>query len=134
MGRNAIVTGASGGIGRAVAERLAHDGFSVVLNYAGSATKAEQVVEAINAAGGRSVAVKADVASATEVEELFRQAADTFGTIDVVIYCAGIMPLRPIADGDVDMFDKVIATNLRGAFLVLSQAARHVVAGGRIVA
>jgi 3-oxoacyl-[acyl-carrier protein] reductase len=134
MGPNAIVTGASGGIGRAVAERLAHDGFSVIVNYAGSANKAEQLVTAINAAGGRSIAVKADVASATEVEQLFRRATDTLGTIDVVVHCAGIMPLRPIADGDVDMFDRVIATNLRGTFLVLSRAARDVVTGGRIVA
>jgi 3-oxoacyl-[acyl-carrier protein] reductase len=65
MGRNAIITGASGGIGRAVAERLAPDGFSVVLNYSGNAAKAEEAVSAINAARGRAVALKADVASAT---------------------------------------------------------------------
>jgi 3-oxoacyl-[acyl-carrier protein] reductase len=133
MGRNAIITGASGGIGRAVAERLAHDGFSVVLNYAGNAAQADEAVAAINAAGGRAVALKADVASATEVEQLFTQAGG-LGPIDVVIHCAGIMPLRPIADGDVATFDKVIATNLRGTFLVLAQAARHVATGGRIVA
>ncbi len=134
MGRNAIITGASGGIGRTVAERLARDGFSVVLNYAGNAAKAEQAVTAINAAGGHGMALKADVASPTDVEQLFKRAGDSLGTIDVVIHCAGIMPLRPIADGDVDMFDRVIATNLRGTFLVLAQAAQHVVSGGRIVA
>lgn len=134
MSRNAIVTGASGGIGRAVAQRLARDGFSVIVNYAGNATKAVEVVTAINAAGGRSVAVKAEVASATDVEQLFKRATESCGTIDVVIHCAGIMPLRPIADGDVSMFDKVIATNLRGAFLILVQAAQHVAAGGRIIA
>jgi len=134
MGRNAIITGASGGIGRAVAERLARDGFSVVLNYAGNAAKAEEAVSAITAAGGRAAALKADVASATDVEQLFKQAGERLGTIDVVIHCAGIMPLRPIADGDVAMFDNVIATNLRGTFLVLAQAAQHVATGGRIVA
>jgi len=134
MGRNAIITGASGGIGRAVAERLARDGFSVVLNYAGNAAKAEEAVSAITAAGGRAAALKADVASATDVEQLFKQAGERVGTIDVVIHCAGIMPLRPIADGDVAMFDNVIATNLRGTFLVLAQAAQHVATGGRIVA
>ena len=134
MGRNAIITGASGGIGRAVAERLARDGFSMVLNYAGNAAKAEEAVSAINAAGGRAVALKADVACGTDVEQLFKQAGESLGTIDVVIHCAGIMPLRPIADGDVAMFDKVIATNLRGTFLVLAQAAQHVATGGRIVA
>jgi len=134
MGRNAIITGASGGIGRAVAERLARDGFSVVLNYAGNAAKAEEAVSAITAAGGRAAALKADVASATDCEQLFKQAGERLGTIDVVIHCAGIMPLRPIADGDVAMFDNVIATNLRGTFLVLAQAAQHVATGGRIVA
>src|SRR5262249_14602809 len=81
MGRNAVITGASGGIGRAVAERLAHDGFSVVLNYAGNAAQADEAVAAINAAGGRAVALKADVASATEVEQLFTQAGG-LGPID----------------------------------------------------
>jgi 3-oxoacyl-[acyl-carrier protein] reductase len=134
MGRNAIITGTSGGIGRAIAERLARDGFSVVLNYAGNAANAAEAVSAINAGGGQAVALKADVASATDVEQLFTQAGESLGTIDVVIHCAGIMPLRPIADGDVAMFDNVIATNLRGTFLVLAQAAQHVATGGRIVA
>jgi 3-oxoacyl-[acyl-carrier protein] reductase len=130
----AIVTGASGGIGRAVALRLAHDGFAVVLNYAGNAAKAEEAVAEIKAAGGRAIAVRADVASVADVERLFKEAADAFGAINVVVNCAGIMPLGTIADGDVEMFDKVIATNLRGAFIVLGQAARHVAPGGRIIA
>jgi 3-oxoacyl-[acyl-carrier protein] reductase len=130
----AIVTGASGGIGRAVALRLAHDGFAVVLNYAGNAAKAEEAVAEVKAAGGRAIAVRADVASVADVERLFKEAADAFGAINVVVNCAGIMPLGTIADGDVEMFDKVIATNLRGAFIVLGQAARHVAPGGRIIA
>lgn len=134
MGRNAIVTGASGGIGRAVALRLSHDGFAVVVNYSGNEAKAQQTVDEIHASGGRSIAVKADIASATDVGELFKEAADKLGMIDVVVHCAGIMPLRPIADGDVNMFDSVIATNLRGTFLVLAQAAQHVAPGGRIIA
>jgi len=130
----AIVTGASGGIGRAVARRLSRDGFGIVVNYAGNAAKAEEVVAEIAAAGGRAIAVQADVANATDVDRLFKEAVDTFGTIDVVVNCAGIMPLRPIAGGDLEVFDKVIATNLRGAFVVLGQAARQVSAGGRIIA
>jgi 3-oxoacyl-[acyl-carrier protein] reductase len=130
----AIVTGASGGIGRAVAIRLARDGFAVVVNYAGNAAKAAGVVEAIKSAGGEVIAVRADVAIAADVEALFKKMHDTFGRIDVVVNSAGIMPLGRIADGDMEVFDKVIATNLRGAFLVLRQAAQHVVEGGRIIA
>ena len=134
MAKSAIVTGASGGIGRAVAKRLADDGFAVVVNYAGNAARADDVVAEITAAGGRALAVQADVASAPDVARLFKQAGDAFGKSDVVVHCAGIMPLRPIADGDLDMFDKVIATNLRGAFVVLAEAARQVPSGGRIIA
>ena len=134
MAKSAIVTGASGGIGRAVAKRLADDGFAVVVSYAGNAARADDVVAEITAAGGRALAVQADVASAPDVARLFKQAGDTFGKPDVVVHCAGIMPLRPIADGDLDMFDKVIATNLRGAFVVLAEAARQVPSGGRIIA
>jgi len=74
------------------------------------------------------------VANATDVERLFKKTLDTFDKIDVVVNSAGIMPLGRIADGDMEAFDKVIATNLRGAFLVLRQAAQHVVEGGRIIA
>jgi len=104
------------------------------VSYAGNAAKAEEAVAEITAAGGRGIAVRADVANATDVDRLFKEAVDTFGTIDVVVNCAGIMPLRPIAGGDLEVCDKVIATNLRGAFVVLGQAARQVSAGGRIIA
>lgn len=134
MAGTAIVTGASGGIGRAVARRLARDGFAVVVNYAGNASKADETVAQIVASGGRASAIQDDVASAPDVERLFRSSLDDFGTIDVVVNCAGIMPLRPIAGSDVEVFDKVIATNLRGTFLVMAQAAQHVAPGGRIVA
>jgi 3-oxoacyl-[acyl-carrier protein] reductase len=132
--KTAIITGASGGIGRAVALRLAKDGFAVVVNYAGNAAKAEGVVAEIEANDRRAIAVQADVANAVEVGHLFKKTLDTFGAIDVVVNCAGIMPLSPIAKGDVEIFDRVISTNLRGTFLVLAEAAQHVSAGGRIIA
>jgi len=132
--KTALITGASGGIGRSVALRLARDGFAVVVNYAGSTAKAEAVVNEIKSAGGQAIAVQADVANAAEVERLFKNTLDAFGRIDVVVNCAGIMPLGRIADGDMELFDKVIATNLRGTFIVLAQAARHLSAGGRIMA
>ena len=131
-----IITGASRGIGRAVATRLARDGFAVVVNYAGNAAKAKEVVAEIQAAadGVQAIAVQADVANAADVERLFKEALDTFGGINVAVNCAGIMPLSPIATGDLELFDKVIATNLRGTFVVLGQAARRVSSGGRIIA
>ena len=132
--KSVIVTGSSRGIGREVAMRLAGDGFAVVVNYAGSATKAEEVVAEIKSNGGQATAVQADVANAADVERLFKEAMDTFGKINVVVNCAGIMPLSPITDGDLDLFDKVITTNLRGTFVVLGQASRTVSAGGRIIA
>jgi 3-oxoacyl-[acyl-carrier protein] reductase len=132
--KSVIVTGASRGIGRAVARRLARDGFAVAVNYAGNAAKADEVVAEIKAAGGQAIAVQADVANAADVERLFKEAADTFSGINVVVNCAGIMPLSPIAGGDLELFDKVISTNLRGAFVVLGQAARQVSSGGRIIA
>lgn len=134
MAKSAIVTGASGGIGRAVATRLARDGFGVVVSYAGNAANAEEVVAALAAAGGRAIVVQADVVSPPDVERLFKEGAAAFGQPDVVVHCAGIMPLRPIASGDVEMFDKVIATNLKGTFVVLAEAARQVPSGGRIIA
>ena len=132
--KNAIVTGASEGIGGSVAKRLAEDGFAVVVNYAGKAALAQAVVEEIKAAGGQGIAVQADVANAADVERLFKESMDALGEPDVVVHCAGIMPLFQIAGGDVATFDKVIATNLRSAFLVFAQAAQHVPDGGRIVA
>ena len=132
--KSVVVTGGSRGIGRAVATRLARDGFAVVVNYAGNAAKAEEVVAEIKATGGQAIAVQGDVANADDMERLFKEAADTFSGINVLVNCAGIMPLSPIAGGNLELFDKVIATNLRGTFVVLGQASRHVLTGGRIIA
>lgn len=129
----AIVVGASGGIGNAVATRLAKDGFSIVAHYAGNAAKVDETLKAIKADGGQGIA-NADVACEADVKALFKTTPATFGRVDVVVHTAGIMPMSMIADGDMATFDKVIATNLRGTYLVLSQSAEHVREGGRIIA
>jgi 3-oxoacyl-[acyl-carrier protein] reductase len=132
--RTALITGASGGIGEAIAKRLARDGFDLVLHYVGNSAKAEKLALEVKQQGVRARAIKADVAIAAEVEGLFKQSFEEFQTIDAVVHTAGIMPLFPIASGDVETFDKVISTNLRGTFLVLAQAAQRMSSGGRIVA
>ncbi|WP_028601261.1 SDR family oxidoreductase [Ottowia thiooxydans] len=132
--RSAIVTGASRGIGRAIALRLAADGFKVVVNYSGNAAKAEEVVSIIRSAGGEAISLQADVAKAEDVKRLYAGTLEAFGNISAVVHSAGVMPLAPIAPESIDVFDRVIQTNLRGAFLVLGQAAQHLQEGGRIVA
>lgn len=134
MKKVAIVTGASRGIGEAVAKRLARDGFAVVVNYARSITEADQVVSAIAAESGEAIAIKADISDPDQVERLFAETLDKFGSVDVVVQNSGIMPLSPIGKADVETFDEVISVNLRGTFLVLAQAAQHISTGGRIVA
>jgi 3-oxoacyl-[acyl-carrier protein] reductase len=134
VSRTAIVTGASRGIGRAVAKRLAKDGFDVVVNYASNAKEADAVVTEIQSSGGRAMAIRADVGNAADVENLFAEALKAFGSVDVVVNNSGIMPLSPIGKADADTFDKVIQTNLRGAFLVMARAAQQVSPGGRIIA
>lgn len=132
--KTAIVTGGSRGIGQAISLRLAADGFAVVVNYAGNAAKAQETVSAIQAAGGKAIAVQGDISQPEDVAQLFATAKEVFGRIDVVVNSAGSMTMTTINGSNLDAFDKVIATNLRGAFLVLAQAAQHVEKGGRIIA
>jgi 3-oxoacyl-[acyl-carrier protein] reductase len=120
MKKVAIVTGASRGIGRAVAKRLAIDGFGVVVNYLNNRAEAEQVVAELKGIGGNAIAIQGDVANPADVERLFNETVKQFGSVNVVVHNSGIMPLSPIDKAEVDLFDKVISTNLRGAFLVLA--------------
>ncbi|WNL45856.1 SDR family oxidoreductase [Dyella sp. BiH032] len=132
--KTALVTGASGGIGRAVALRLAEDGFAVAVHYAGNPEAAKEVVREIEQAGGRAVATGGDVAEPADVRRIFDETAALTGTIDVVVHSAGVMSNMPIAGGDLATFDRMIRINLRGAFVVLSEAAQRAPAGGRIIA
>jgi 3-oxoacyl-[acyl-carrier protein] reductase len=131
--RTAIVTGGSGGIGSAIAQRLAADGLAVVVHYVGSASRAEEVVTAITAAGGKAIAAGADVADEEQVAALFQRCEDELGGVDVVVNTAGIMLLSPLVDLDMDDFDRMHRTNVRGTFVVSREAARRVRNGGAII-
>ncbi|WP_295997915.1 SDR family oxidoreductase [Rugamonas sp.] len=131
----ALVTGASRGIGAAIALRLDDDGYAVVVNYAGNAAEAAKVVDAIAAAGGSALAVQADVADAAAVRELFDAAIARYGRVDVLVNNAGVMAaeLPHLADTDDATFDRLFAVNVKGTFNTLREAAGRLRHGGRIV-
>ncbi|SHO50647.1 3-oxoacyl-[acyl-carrier protein] reductase [Anaerocolumna xylanovorans DSM 12503] len=131
--RVALITGGSGGIGRAVAERLAMDGIAVGVHYAGNKSKADETVSAITAAGGKAIAVGGDVAEEKDMSAAFDAVDAAFGGIDVVVNTAGIMLLSPIATLNLDDLDRMHRTNIRGTFVVSQQAARRVRSGGAII-
>ncbi|WP_456620657.1 MULTISPECIES: SDR family oxidoreductase [unclassified Bradyrhizobium] len=132
-GKVAIVTGGSRGIGAAIAERLAGDGFTVVINYAGGAAEAEALAGKIEKAGGRAITAQADVSNPAAVARLFDMADAAFGGVDVLVNNAGIMRLAAIAEADDALFDSQMAINLKGTFNTLREAARRLRTGGRIV-
>ena len=129
----AIVTGASRGIGAAVAERLAKDSFAIIVNYSGDAKPADALVKKIEGSGGHALAVKADVSDPAAVRAMFDQAEAMFGGVDVLINNAGIMKLAKLTDSDDALFDQQIAINLKGSFNAMREAAKRLRDGGRIV-
>lgn len=131
--RAAIVTGASRGIGAAIAKRLAAEGFAIAINFAGNAAAADEVRQSIEDRGGKAILFKADVSDPVAVARLFAATEAAFGTIDVVVNNAGIMKLAAIADTDDALFDGHVAVNLKGSFNVLREAAKRVRDGARIV-
>jgi 3-oxoacyl-[acyl-carrier protein] reductase len=131
--KSVIVTGSSQGIGAAIAERLAADGWAVTVNYASSAGPAEALVGKIEAAGGRAIAVKADVADPAAVKQLFDKTEEAFGAVHALVNNAGIMKLSPIVQTDDESFDRHIAINLKGVFNCLREGGKRIADGGRIV-
>ncbi|MFF0465577.1 SDR family oxidoreductase [Streptomyces mexicanus] len=131
--RVALVTGGTGGIGLAVTDRLAQDGYAVAVHYAGNKTKADEAVAAIKAQGGKAIAVSGDVADEEAMTAAFPATEAEFGGIDVVVNTAGIMLLSPIATLDLDDLDRMHRTNIRGTFVVSQQAARRLRRGGALI-
>jgi 3-oxoacyl-[acyl-carrier protein] reductase len=131
--RLAIVTGGSRGIGRSVVQRLADDGYHIVIGYASNQDEAAAAVAEAASRGAKAVAVAADVGDEHAVARLFDQAEQAYGGIDVVVNAAGVMSLAPLADFDLAVLDRMFHTNIRGTFVVDQQAARRVRPGGAII-
>ncbi|MFB7249545.1 SDR family oxidoreductase [Microbacterium sp. NPDC056234] len=131
--RVAIVTGGSGGIGRASALRLAADGIAVVVHYHGNRDRADETVASIIESGGRAVTAGGDISEEESATTLFDVAEQEFGGVDVLVHTAGIMPLSPIAQLDLEEFDRVQRINVRGTFVVDKLAAQRIRPGGAII-
>jgi 3-oxoacyl-[acyl-carrier protein] reductase len=129
----ALVTGASRGIGRAIAERLARDGAAVAINYSRNAAEAQKVVAEIKAAGGNAFAIQADVARVTEIVRLFDETISHFGKLDILVNNAGIMFTKPVSATTEEDFDRIFAINVKGVFFACQQAATRLAEGGRII-
>jgi 3-oxoacyl-[acyl-carrier protein] reductase len=131
--RVAIVTGASRGIGAAVAQRLAHDGFAVAVNYASSSAEADALVAELTAAGASAIAVKADVSQAGDVRRMFETTEQQLGKVDVLVNSAGVFKPAPLADTSDALYDRTFDINVRGTFNTLREAAARMNDGGRVV-
>ncbi|EFR86405.1 short-chain type dehydrogenase/reductase [Listeria marthii FSL S4-120] len=131
--RVAFILGGSGGIGKAVVEKLVAQDYAVAVHYAGNKAKAEALVETVVKAGGEAISVGGDVADEAQMISAFDLIEAHFGGVDVVVNTAGIMKLSPIATLDMDEFDLIQRTNVRGTFIVSKQAALRVRTGGAII-
>jgi 3-oxoacyl-[acyl-carrier protein] reductase len=125
VGKVALVTGASRGMGREIAEKLALHGAKVVVNYASSPGKAEEVVSEIEEKGGEAIAVQADISQVAELEQLFQTTLEVYGQIDILVNNAGIMITKPILNMTEEDFDRQFAINVKGTFFACQQAAKH---------
>lgn len=132
-GKVAIVTGASNGIGRAIAERLAQDGAMVIVNYGKSADKAKAVVAGIESKGGNAVAIQADMSKMPDVHRLVRETVQRFGRLDILVNNAGMFIYKPLVEMTEEEFDSIFALNAKGPYFALQEAAKVLEEGGRIV-
>jgi 3-oxoacyl-[acyl-carrier protein] reductase len=132
-GKVALVTGASRGIGAAIAKRLAEDGAAVALTYTSSPEKADEVVRAIESAEGRALAIRADSADPEAVKSAVAETVKVFGRLDILVNNAGVLALAPIHEFSPDDFDRLIAVNIKGVFVATQEAVRHMGEGGRII-
>ncbi len=134
-GKVALVTGGATGIGRGICERFAKEGADVVVDYVGSSDQADSLVQDVKQAGRRALAVEADIARAEDVAKLFEQAIAQMGRIDVLVNNAGIEKRMPFLETPIEEYDRIMAVNLRGAFLCAQAAARDMVQRkqGRII-
>jgi 3-oxoacyl-[acyl-carrier protein] reductase len=132
-GKIALVTGASRGIGRAIAEKLAESGAAVIVNYANNAGEAQKVVAGIQAAGGSAMAMQADIGRVPEIVRLFDESIAHFGKLDILVNNAGIMFAKPVSVTTEAEFDRIFAINVKGTFFACQQAATRLADGGRII-
>ena len=130
MGKSALVTGASRGIGAAIATRLAKDGAQVAITYSSSPERAQQVVDEIVKDGGKALAIKADAADQPAVRAAVQQAGKAFGKIDILLNNAGVLALGPIAEFPVEDFEKALSVNVRSVFTAIQEVLRHMPDGG----
>src|SRR5882724_5772100 len=132
-GKVAVVTGASKGIGAAIAKALGAEGASVVVNYASSKAGADKVVEAITASGGKAVSVKADVSNAEDAKALIDDAIRTFGRLDVLVNNSGVYEFAPLEAITEQSFHRIFNINVLGLLLVTQAAAKHLPEGGSVI-
>ncbi|WP_437998349.1 3-oxoacyl-ACP reductase family protein [Sorangium sp. So ce185] len=132
-GKVALVTGGSRGIGAAIARRLAREGAAVAITYAASPAKADEVVGAIEAAGGKAIAVRADSGDAEAVKSAVAETVKALGRLDVLVNNAGVAAMAPLDQFSLEEFDRVMAVNVRGLFVAAQEAVRHMGEGGRII-
>jgi 3-oxoacyl-[acyl-carrier protein] reductase len=133
QGKVAIVTGASRGIGKDLALRLAKDGASVVVNYSSSEEAAKEVVNEIEKNGGKAIAVKADVGQVAQIENLFQETLKHFGKVDILVNNAGVVVYKDIQSTTEEEFDKLFNVNVKGTYFACQQAAKHLSDGGRVI-